>query len=269
MSKYLASLRQNRLVTSSIVFASLIFLVASVWASTRVWVSNISKAQEIKPRIINKTTSLQVVSVEKTNGQFPDLKVTLSNNSFKNISAYVLSVGDLNVMNYSGFNEEPFSPGQTKVEKLPYGNFEATAERDPKRAGVLVVSAVYFDDQSNEGDLRQINMIKDNYTGIKEQLNLILPLLRSALSSVQSDPERTFLTLETQVAHLPTDVGNAKVSADYRSGRAWVQESLSMEIQNLGRMNRANVNPELDHTMDLNNLIKSCERYVEKHYPAP
>jgi hypothetical protein len=226
------------------------------------WATPPGKAQEIKPRVINKTNGLRVVSIEKTNGQFPVLKVTLSNNSTKIISAYILSVGDLHIMTYSGLNKESFAPGDTKIEKIPFGNFETAAAENPTRAGELIVSAVYFDDHTGEGETRQLKMIKDNYLGIKEQLKLLLPLLHSALSSAKSDMENALSTLESEASRLPTERENVKLSADYRDGRAWVQESLSMEIQNLKSMRREN--PNFDYSLDFKNIVESYERLFAK-----
>lgn len=262
MSKHLASLRRHRLVAIGIVLTCLIFLVASVWASTRMWATPAGTTQEIKPLVINKTNSLRVVSMEKTKGQFPDLKVTLFNSSNKIIYAYILSVGDMGIMTYSRLNQESFAAGQTKIDKIPFGNFEAAAAEDPSRAGELVVSAVYFDDHTGEGEARHLEMIKDNYAGIKDQLKLLLPLLHSALSSAKSDLENALLTLESEASRLPTERGNVKLSADYRGGRAWVQESLSMEIQNLNSMRREY--PNFDFSLDLKKLVESYERLFAK-----
>lgn len=218
--------------------------------------------QEIVPTIVNKTAGLRVIAVEISSGKNPDVRLTLSNESGKNILAYVISVADSNIVTFSGLNGESFARGQTKVDLIPLGNLQSLDLQYLDRAPEVVVSAIYFENHTGEGDPQQLDSIKQRYAGIKVQLELALPVLQGALGRARSNSADAFSTLEADASHMPTEVENPKLSPDYRGGRAWVKENLKSEIQNLREARRANSN--YDYSVDLRRLIDIYQQLLRK-----
>lgn len=214
------------------ILCCLILLGTGVWASTRIWASQSEKSQEIKLRAINKTSALKVVSIRKISNDLPMAEVTLLNQSSKNINCYMLAIGDLMIVADYVPDGAFLAPGQEKVERILMGNFESAAERNPNHAGELIVAAVYFDDRTGEGDARRVEMLRKRYEGAKEQIELVLPVLRDALSSSE-DSDSALLTLESQASRLPTESENNKLSPDYREGRDMIKQELDGNIQRL------------------------------------
>ena len=241
-----------RLVIATLGFTCLAFL-----AGTSALRATYSQKNELNVKSINKTTALQVLSVVKTKGLYPDIEITLLNKSDRNIVAYILRVGELSIMSDYAAVGEYLVPGDTKVEKIPFGNFEAIAGKDPSRAGELVIAAVYFEGGGGEGEIERLNMMKERYKGTKEQIELALVALRDALNSVQGDSRSSLLMLETKISLLPTQSENVKLSPNYRAGQDEIKNNLKMEIQNL-----KNKRSSLAYRESLHSLITSYERIL-------
>lgn len=217
--------------------------------------------QGITPYITNKTTALRVVSVKTVGeGVRTAVELTLLNQSAKDITAYVFSMGDVSITTQIGFDGEPFAPNQVRVEKIPFGNVVGAAENNPRRAGEIVLSAVFSTDGTGEGEPQWVAKIKNRYWGMKDEVKLVLPLLRNALNSKETDSERMLLMLESQVSQLPTDEENDKLSPDYRSGRSFVKEKLQSNLKDL--RGRKKADPNADHRAGLNVLLAHYERFI-------
>lgn len=238
-----------------------VFCGAGLWASRSIRVSS-ANTQEINPHVINRTSAIQVISIRKKE-QMPLVEVALQNNSTKNITAYILSVGSLNIMSDCALSSAGvFAPGQTHIEIIPLGNFEAASAKDPARAGELMISAVSFEGLDGDGDIRYLQMIKDRHVGAKEQLKLILPILRNTLNSSDTDSEKMLLELESQALRLPTDRESIKLSLDYRDGRDSMKQNLIRSMQHLKEKQQQN--PNFNHREALKELVGFYERILAR-----
>lgn len=192
--------------------------------------------QDIKPRITNTTNALSIIAIKKVgDGVSSDIEVTLMNQSSKNITAYMFSIGELSITTFAS----PFAPGETRIERIPFGNLDDNAAKDSDRAGEIVLSAVYLEGDISEGETQSANRLRDRVLGIKEQVKLALPILQNASNSLQPDVEHVLNTINSQVSSLPVEDRAVKISPQRKGGRAWIKEKLQREVQNLKSQNRS------------------------------
>lgn len=215
--------------------------------------------QDIEPRITNTTNALRIISVKKVDdGVSPEIEVTLLNQSSKNITAYMFSIGELSITTFAS----PFAPGETRIERIPFGNGEDNAAKDSARAGEIVLSAVHLEGDASEGETQSSNRLRDRVLGIKEQIKLALPILQNASDSLRPDADNVLNTLSSQVSSLPLEDGSIKISPQRKGGRAWIKEKLQREIQNLKNKNRSGEGLEVQAA--LNELIASYTQLLAK-----
>jgi hypothetical protein len=215
--------------------------------------------QEIMPRVTNKTNALRVISVKKVGeGVRSDVEVTLLNQSSHNITAYMISMGEFSVTTCCN----TFAPGETRIENIPFGNLEAHAAKNPDHAGELVLSAVYLEGGASEGEAQNLNRLKSRISGIKEQVKLVLPILRSALNSSQPDSENILQALESQVSLLPIEDKQANLLPQRKGGRAWIKGKLQREIQYLKSKDKTVVG--FDLRTQLMQLVEAYEQLLAR-----
>jgi len=232
--------RRPAILTICFVLACLMIVGMSVWASSRLWAA--PQAQGINPHITNRTKALRVVSMEKTQGAYPNLKVTLLNSSTKAIAAYIISIGDLKIMTDVACGTETFAPGQTKTEQIPINNFRADSSTlEPQNE--LVIAGVLFEDRSGEGEEHPLTMMRERHQGIKDQLEIFLPILRTVSASGQ-DTDQILNEIKSRVALLPIEKKPLTTSADYQGGRTWLRDRLNNDLQDL----ESQKNPPLTST---------------------
>lgn len=253
---------KTRFVLATLCFLCLAFAGAMMRiSSAHIPAASVTHTQGIAPYVTNKTNALRVVSVKMVGeGSRTDVEITLLNQSTKNITAYVFSTGSVSVTTQTGFDGEPFAPNRVRVEKISLNNVIGAAKNNPGRAGEIVLSAVFSADGTGEGEPQWVAKIKNRYLGMKDEARLILPLLRSAQTSTETDSERVLLTLEKLAAQLPTEEGNDKLSHDYRSGRSFVKDGLQSNIKQLrDKKNAALIS---SHREGLNELITHYEQFL-------
>lgn len=204
-----------------------------------------SNTQEFEPNIVNKTTSLQVVSATKTliDREYV-LLVTLRNTSTKNIVAYTYLAGQASNTNDYTFGKKLLGPGESEVEYVPYENLK----RSPisyQSPGHLIIAAVWFEGGSGEGDNNFVSKLSEQFEGARDQAKLIIPLLRKAADSNQDDGE-ALNGLESEAARLPKGDDALDRSIDYKEGRKRTQSSLMARISELKsqRNPSGSVNPK-------------------------
>jgi hypothetical protein len=203
------------------------------------------------------TKALQVVSVKKVGeGAASDVEVTLLNKSSRNIAAYMISIGEVSITALSG----SFAPGETRVEKIPFGNVESYAAKRSDHIGELVLSAVYLEGGVGEGETQHLNYLTNRMVGIKEQAKLVLPILRRALNSSQSISENVLDVLESETKLLPIENEQATSLPQNKAGRNWVKEKVRGEIRDLKNRNRNVIGDNLRG--NLKELIADYERLV-------
>jgi len=111
-----------------------------------------------------------------------------------------------------------------------YGNFVAAAVRNPEQAGVIDVVAVYFV-KRGDGDPYFVQTIGERHKGMKDQLALAVPLLRTTVSALQR--EESSIPVEALEAHssrLKGDTSKSPASREYDEGRAWITRLLDDDI---------------------------------------
>lgn len=260
----LSSLFKWRLVTAFFCFICLAYLGTVIRGS----LARIAPApsatthhQGITPYLTNKTNALRVMSVKTIGeGSRTDVEITLKNQSNENITAYVLSMGDVSVTTQIGFDGEPFAPNHMRVEKIPFDNVTGAAQNNPARAGEIVLSAVFLANGTGEGEPRWVAKIKNKYMGMKDEVQIILPLLRSTSNSHEPDLERSLVALEAHAAELPQGKEKDKLSFDYQDGRSYVKEGLKSNIKYL--KDKKKVDRSFNHRDELNVIIAHYERFL-------
>jgi len=179
--------------------------------------------QEFQPTIVNKTTSLEVVSATKTLiGQQYVLMVTLRNNSTKNILSYTYLAGHGSTTRDYTFGKEPLSPGKTDVAYVSYEDLQ-NSPISHKHPGHLVIVAAWFEGRSGDGDDHFVRKLSDQFEGLKQQAKLIVPLLRKAADLNEHNQDQALDYLISQAALLSTGDDNSDASIDYKEGRRRAQ----------------------------------------------
>lgn len=240
-------------------FFPLVILIGLVSVLILISVSRARNLQDIEPRITNTTNALRIMALKKVeDGVSLDVEVTLLNQSSKNIAAYMFSIGELSITTFAS----PFAPGETRIERIPFGNLEASAAKESDGPGEIVLSAVYLEGGDIEGEAQSANRLKNRVIGIREQIKLALPILQNALNSLQQDGENALNVLDSKASSIPPDDGLIKISHQERGGRAWIKERLQREIQNLKSKNRS-VSP-FSLRVALNELSASYNQLLTK-----
>lgn len=222
-----------RVLAGIIVFGALGIIVGLVgWPSARMGASSKSP-QDIPLHSTNKTAVLQVVDLKRAEKDLATAEVTLLNASDKKITAFVLLVGSSGILTDLALSDDgALAPGKQRVELIAFGNFEAAAAKDPKRAGELIVSAVAFEDGEGEGDSQHLRMIRERHRGAKEQIALMLPLLQRKINSFEAGPDKLLLDLQS----LTSLAEDPNVSADRKTAREEAKEGLILELKMLKKL---------------------------------
>lgn len=261
MTIRVALLSKRNLIVITLCLICLGYLAARGWPPARFPTASAELRQDITPYVTNKTEALQVTGVRKVGeGVSTDVEVTLVNQSAKGITAYVLTTGSVSITTQIGLDGVPFAPGQMRTEKFPYSNVTNAAARDPGRAGEIVLSAALAADGTGEGEPQWVARLTNRYLGMKDGIKLILPILRSSLSSAEADPDAALLQLEAQAAQIPTDRGGDRTSPDYRSGRNFVKERLKSMLKEIRSRKKAERN--FDHRTGVKVLLEHHERFL-------
>jgi hypothetical protein len=215
-------------------------------------------AQAPQPHVTNRTTSLQVSGVRKLSTG--DIEVRVSNRSEKTIFAYTIVTGQRGAR--KGFTTyataEPLAPGQTKAETISSRNLDSEPARP---GGEIVLSAVYLEGGSVEGDASDTGKLKETMQGMKEQARVVLDLLRNAMASSDRDMGLLMEKLEAELASTPQQNGSVRASRDRDQGKAMVNDRLLKTVKKLQpRENGGNV----DVKPQLAELITYYQRLTEK-----
>lgn len=200
--------------------------------TARKWFSYKGHSWQVTPYITNKTTALRVDKMSITDGTFPDIKITLVNQSTQNINSYVFVVDKLRITTDHGSVGEYLKPGDTQTESIPLGNVLSAATQDPNYKGEIKIAAVSFSGLSGEGEPSEVKRLVDSHQGIKEYINDLLPILRDSLHSARANSVNALLTAEAKAINIPTYADDIKLSVGYRSGRIGISQELNNKIKN-------------------------------------
>lgn len=217
-------------------------------------------SQTILPRVTNKTSSVRVSDVR----QLPNggVGVTLTNHSTQAIYAYTIVTSQKSVQKgvTTFATDSPVAPGATKSERLAAGNLDSAVDGNAAD-DEIVLSAVYFEGGTVEGDAHHAERLKETMGGMKEQAKLALQILRDAGASSEQDSARLLDAVESQVASMPMKDESVASSRARDLGKAGVNGRLGGEIRKL-RMMKAKSG--FDLKARLAELISFYERLSEK-----
>lgn len=182
------------------------------------------------PEIVNKTTSIQVISVIPEGVGY---ELRLKNIATRNINGY--SVGSDRAYRTSDLTvgETVISPGEEFTVQLP-------PIRDPRgpqaaspstRAEPHTIRYVVFDDDSIDGDEIAAQELRDIRSGRREQLQRIGVLL----NTVSASPDIT--QLESQLQALPTESLKTDRSFNVAQGRLAAKQDALLELSKLDKSN--------------------------------
>lgn len=242
-----------RMATLVLSFGTLVIVIGTV-ASTHGWIPFKTPFQEIAPNVTNKTTAVRIINVKKVGeGVTSDIEVTLLNQSDKRILAYTFAYGEESMTTLS----ISLAPGQTMIERMPFGNVESAARNNPSRAGELRFSAVYFEGGASEGEPEEVARLSSRMLGIKEQAKLALQILRNAQESSEPDSEGVMQAVESQVSSLPTNGEHFERPSEAQSGKASINWNVLSRMKEIRKNKGASA---FDQRRRLENMIRSYEQ---------
>jgi hypothetical protein len=166
---------------------------------------------------VNRTRALQVVGIEPMMATFPRYKVTLHNQSDKNISAlsiYVVDGGKRRLITMpQGKQGEPLIKAKDSYELKQY--LPPLAQPAPQGytpgfspSQQIVIESLVYEDGTYEGEAEPAATYLGFTAGRKTELKRIVPVLESALASSASLEE-----LRLQLTSLSYDIDDAELAA--------------------------------------------------------
>ena len=180
------------------------------------------------PRVVNHTSGLRVSSAIVTEGPVQQFKLSLVNQSSRDINGYVLTIGNLSITTDFASIGEVMEPGGTRHEIIPLANFDTAASDGPRLERVIAIAAVSFGGLTGEGDSRELHMLLERHRGIKDQVETLLSRLKGmrARSSPPSIEE-----LEEVAVKLSSEVDRANKSPIRAEGRRWISDEFRKRLR--------------------------------------
>lgn len=235
------------------------FTIVAVLACTTLVVNVLSKMQQQSNiRVTNKT---RAISAEGTDASFNDIHLKLRNDYSKDITAFVVSIGNFSYKEEFIYSEtdKTLAPGASYGIDIPLPS-SLKGRQDQE----LTIQAVVFADKTNDGDQKVISEIEEERLGEKVQIQRILPILKralefpeitrnnltsgqfetevaSALNISEPDALMALDKLNPQIATIrqwPKDKLPKQVSSGLRTGK----ESILHKLQKI-KNNQQNQNP--------------------------
>ncbi len=161
------------------------------------------------PRIVNRTQSVEVVSIEELRQQY---RISLRNVSTKNIIALNLYADDRGgsagqtqggLIASGGMSEIVFSVG-TSGYQTPQGFVP-----NPPEQPTIVIGTVVFADGTFEGEVEAAAEIEAGRRGLQIQSRRMLALLQNALTTPNQDITVIIERLRTQISALSEEADGA------------------------------------------------------------
>jgi hypothetical protein len=185
------------------------------------------KSASYVPEVTSKVSSVEVKAVEPFDSTFPMFKLTLRNNSSKNISALFVEMFADGRLRNSAMPHNPqgvplIAAGETYELKRQLNNDARQSgggfapETAPNQA--LVIKAVVFQDGTYEGDAKSAAQYRALALGDRAQLAQLVARYNRALQSTESDVALVLESLREQVNTLGTEADPLavdKLSSDF------------------------------------------------------
>jgi len=154
-------------------------------------------------KIVNKTTTLEVLSVKPTDHNTQ--VVSLKNISSKALNGYAGVVGNSRITVDISSGDRVIAPGQTDELEIPI---------DPSHPNITILAAM-FADGSIEGDEAVVAELTEWRLSLKKQLSRSLSVLDAILESSDVDAEKALDSLESQFSSLDPDSGTeSRIAGD-------------------------------------------------------
>lgn len=170
-------------------------------------------------KIINKTTSLEITSIEITDDG--RLHLLLKNNSSKNLNGFEVWVRDqARITTDTSIGDWAISPGATHDMEFP---------PDYVRSEITILAAM-FADGSIEGDPATVIELKQWRLGLKRSLTSALLVLEAALESPEVNSPEALDRLESQLSSLSpeSDTAQSHSASGSRSARGDLISSIQL-----------------------------------------
>lgn len=231
-------------------FATLAFVMVLFGILAGVVVTWTSKAQKqgrevISPRVISRTGSIRVVSIERTSlGDNPVMAIKLQNTTHKDIKAYTIASGKSWVTKNYFFTEQSFAAGTTVDQIIPLSS--AQDFKIPLNGPELSVTAVFFADTTSDGDSLYVSRLTDLHDGIRDQASRILPCLRGASPTTDCDAQALNLPLKQEGK-----------SSDYEDGLEQARREILSQLSEVKEKTRtANLTEAVDKQEKVTKLFQ-------------
>lgn len=194
-------------------------------------------------KIINRTTSLEVVSVQPTDHNL--LAIRLKNVSAKGLNGYAVSLKGGRITKDLSSGGRVISPGHTDDLEIP----------SDLSSSDLTILAAMFSDGSIEGDSIVAAELKEWRLGLKEELVRALSLIEKAMESPDVFELDALDRLESQLSSRPLESGDAKRHSIEGSEDA--RNTLKTELQILrDRRQRNGAHMQRQRLLDLKARIE-------------
>jgi hypothetical protein len=163
-------------------------------------------------KIINKTSTLEVLSVQPTGNNMQ--VILLKNASSKPLNGYAVAASNGRITKDISSGDRVIAPGQSDELEIPI---------DLTRPDITILAAM-FADGSIEGDEPVVVELREWRLALKKQLSRSLLVLDATLTSPDVDAEKALDRLESQFSSLdPESATESRLAGD----------TLSTEIQML------------------------------------
>jgi len=203
-----------------------------------------------QPSIRNRTESIAVTNVEVTSVPSP-YRIFLRNLSSKNVLALELNTYNGEQMLLlkwpQGTWDHPLiEPGGTYEDEMPSkGRGQTTSDGYlPEQSTSIEISTVVFADGTYEGKPHLAAVTKAQMMGIRRQLKRVLPLLQTALVSMDSGAGNVLTELKEAVSLLSEDADPSQLN-DLQGQFSTLDDGMRKNLVNFVRAGMHNVKATL------------------------
>jgi hypothetical protein len=234
----------------------IILLVITIFGGTGfvVWNSVQSRNLE-RVSIENKTRSLKVESiresVESSSSSF--VEITFRNTSDKPIGAYRIRVSE----ELEGKNEQSAVERGGLLADWVLNSNEIKVEKfyiNPKGKTHLTVAAVIFEDGAGDGEIDELNRLREIRVGVRLGFQKIVPIFQEVAKTNQSLASGN--AIESLVEKVK-QLDDRDVPDDSKRGFALAKSYVSIELEDLAEAKNRNPN------VNLNNEVASKLTKIE------
>lgn len=243
---------RKRLI-AALLFITVLGIGVVVWATTGS--NNVERL-----RIENKTRSLIVQSV-LDKGDFDGetrFEITVKNGYSSPIAIYRLRISDEQTGKNTIRSVERggLTDGWTiKPSEISTIDFVAA----PKRNVMLTIAAVLFDDGNGDGEINDLNRLRELREGVRIGYEKILPILRQGAKTDESSMSDTTLqNLEKEIE----EISDKNTPINLRHGFTQAKSFVGFEIKDIREKLRTT--PNLSIKAEINKRLAKLEETTEK-----